>query len=102
MAHDIGVHVEPVPYCCLHAPTSSSALAHGVPAFPALPARRGDTLTVYPDWHGQAAIWTLVVVPAMRGVCIRLSRAASASRTPANGSLLAGAVARRVPARVRR
>ena len=40
MADDIGVHVEPVPYCCLHAPTSSSAMARGVPAFPALPARR--------------------------------------------------------------
>ena len=79
MAHDIGVHVEPVPHCCLHVPTSSSAFAHGMPAFP---ARRGDTLTVYPDWHGQAATWTLVVVSAMRGVCIRLSRAARPSPNP--------------------
>src|SRR6266566_8213979 len=40
MAHDIGVHVEPVPGGCPHAPTSSSAFAHGMSAFPALPARR--------------------------------------------------------------
>src|SRR6266516_7005546 len=40
MTHDIGMHVEPVPYCCLHAPTSSSVFVHGRSAFPALPARR--------------------------------------------------------------
>src|SRR5260370_23865863 len=39
-AHDAGVHAEPVPDGCLHAPTSSSAFAHRMSAFPALPARR--------------------------------------------------------------
>jgi len=51
--------VEPVPDGCLHAPTSSSAFAHGMPAFPAARAAR-DTLTVYPDCHGQASTWTLL------------------------------------------
>ena len=37
----------------------------------------------------------------LRGVCIRLSRAACASRTSTNGSLLTGAVAGRVPGRAR-
>jgi len=59
MADDIGVHVEPVPDHCLYAPTSLPAFAHRMSAFPALPARRRNTLTVYPDWHGQASTLTL-------------------------------------------
>jgi len=71
MAHDIGVHVEPVPDDCLHAPTSLSAFAHRMSAFPALPARRKNTLTVYPDWHGQASTVTLLAGtgPAWREQC---------------------------------
>src|SRR5690348_14933237 len=71
MAHDIGVHVEPVPDDCLHAPTSLSAFAHCMSAFPALPARRKNTLTVYPDWHGQASTVTLLAGtgPARREQC---------------------------------
>ena len=33
MAHDVAMHVEPVPDGCLHAPTSSSAFACGMSAF---------------------------------------------------------------------
>jgi hypothetical protein len=33
MAHDVAMHVEPVPDGCLHAPTSSSTPACGMPAF---------------------------------------------------------------------
>src|ERR1022692_90445 len=54
MAHDVGVHVEPVSDSCLHAPTSSSAFAHGMSAFRAARAPQ-DTLTMYPDWHTQAS-----------------------------------------------
>jgi len=40
-------------------------------AFPALPARRKNTLTVYPDWHGQASTVTLLAGtgPAWREQC---------------------------------
>src|SRR5258707_15808462 len=60
MAHDVGVHVEPIPDGCPHAPTSSSALARGMSAFPALPAL-GRTLAMYPDWHRQASASTLLI-----------------------------------------
>ena len=48
---------------------------------------------MYPDWHRQASTLMLLAGTGLRGVYIRLSRAACASRTPANGSLPAGAVA---------
>src|SRR6266516_2122959 len=41
MAHDIGVHVEPVPDGCLHAPTSSSAFAPACPHSPRCPRGAG-------------------------------------------------------------
>src|SRR5258708_1087709 len=53
MAHDVGVHVEPIADGCLHAPTSSSAFAHSMSAFSALPEPE-DTPTMYSDWHGPA------------------------------------------------
>jgi hypothetical protein len=76
MAHDIGVHVEPVPHDCLHAPTSSSAFAHGMPAFPALPARRRTRSRCTQTGTGRHPPGRCWLIPAMRGVCIRLSRAA--------------------------
>src|SRR5271165_7010788 len=52
MAHDVAMHVEPVPDGCLHAPTSSSAFACGMSAFRRCRAP-GTRSTVYPDCHGQ-------------------------------------------------
>src|ERR1035437_8503381 len=40
MAHDVAVHVEPLPEDCLHAPTSSSAFPGGSSAPGALPGRQ--------------------------------------------------------------
>jgi hypothetical protein len=37
MTHDVGVHVKAIPDGCLHAPTSASAFADGMFAFPAVP-----------------------------------------------------------------
>jgi len=73
-----------------------------MPAFPALPARRRTRSRCTQTGTGQHPPRRCWLAPATRGVCIRLSRAACASRTPANGSPLAGAVAGRVPVRVRR
>src|SRR5690349_16325552 len=72
MAHDVAMHVEPVPDDCLHAPTSSSAFACGVSAFGAVRALE-DTLQVYPDCHDQHPARRRWIVLAMRGVCPRPS-----------------------------
>jgi len=52
MAHDVAMHVEPVPDDCLHTPASSSAFAGGMSAPGAARAPK-DTLQVYPDCHDQ-------------------------------------------------
>ena len=69
LAHDVGVDVELVPYCCLHAPTSSSAFAHGMPAFPRCPrCPRGHAQQCSQtgtDTYPPRRCW---LVPAMRGV----------------------------------
>ena len=61
MAHDVATHVEPVPDGCLHAPTSSSAFAHGMSAFPRCPRAGGHAQDVprlaRPSIHLDAAGW---------------------------------------------